>query len=40
MNPSTLRGDAVLLEGLRGHLRALPGPAADDNDLVSSARSA
>jgi len=28
------RGDSVLLEGLRGHLRPLPGYAADDNDLV------
>jgi erythromycin esterase-like protein len=34
MKASTARGDAVLLEGLRGHLRALPGYAADDNDLV------
>jgi erythromycin esterase-like protein len=31
---STVRGDAALLEGLRGHLRALRGYAADDNDLV------
>jgi len=34
MNLSTVRGNAVLLESLRGHLRALPGYAADNNDLV------
>lgn len=33
MNPSTVRADAALLEGLREHLRPLPGPAADDDEL-------